>query len=280
MTTLAQALKQATSQLHMHDQAGLDAEVLLAHVLNKPRVYLHTWPEAELSQDQELQFLDIIRQRAAGRPVAYLTGLREFWSLNFAITPDSLIPRPETELLVERTLALLPENETLRVADLGTGSGAIAIALAHERKHWRLYAIDRSFQCVKLAQRNTRRLDVDNLSFINADWSKALADQSFDAIVANPPYIADEDPHLRQGDVCFEPASALTSGPQGLDDLRSLIKDAPRVLKPGGWIVLEHGMDQADSVHILLNNIAFTNIATMRDLAGLERVSCAQKPAP
>ena len=279
MTTLAQALKQATSQLHMHDQAGLDAEVLLAHVLNKPRVYLHTWPEAELSEDQELQFLDIIRQRAAGRPVAYLTGLREFWSLNFAITPDSLIPRPETELLVERTLALLPENETLRVADLGTGSGAIAIALAHERKHWRLYAIDRSFQCVKLAQRNTRRLDVDNLCFINADWSKALADQSFDAIVANPPYIADEDPHLRQGDVCFEPASALTSGPQGLDDLRSLIKDAPRVLKPGGWIVLEHGMDQAAEVHKLLKYIAFKDIATTRDLAGLERVSCAQKPA-
>lgn len=279
MTTLAQALKQAISQLQMHDQAGLDAEVLLAHVLNKPRVYLHTWPEAELSHDQELQFLDMIRQRAAGQPVAYLTGQREFWSMNFAVTPDSLIPRPETELLVERTLALLPANQTLRVADLGTGSGAIAIALAHERKHWRLYAIDRSFQCVKLAQHNARRLDVDNLCFINADWSKALADQSFDAIVANPPYIADHDPHLQQGDVCFEPASALTSGPQGLDDLRSLTKEALRVLKPGGWIVLEHGMNQAASLHKLLNNIAFTNIATTPDLAGLERVSCAQKPA-
>ena len=279
MTTLAQALKQAISQLQMHDQPGLDAEVLLAHVLNKPRVYLHAWPEAELSQAQELQFLDIIRQRAAGQPVAYLTGQREFWSMNFAVTPDSLIPRPETELLVERTLALLPENRTLRVADLGTGSGAIAIALAYERKHWRLYAIDRSLQCVKLAQRNARRLAVDNLCFINADWSNALADQCFDAIVANPPYIADHDPHLQQGDVCFEPASALTSGPQGLDDLRNLIKEAPRVLKPGGWIVLEHGMNQADSLHKLLNNIAFTNITTTPDLAGLERVSYAQKPA-
>ena len=279
MTTLAQALKQAISQLHMHDQAGLDAEVLLAHVLNKPRVYLYTWPEAVLSQDQELQFLNVIRQRAAGQPVAYLTGRREFWSLNFAVTPDSLIPRPETELLVEQTLALLPENETLRIADLGTGSGAIAIALAHERRHWRLYAIDRSLQCVKLAQSNSRRLDVDNLCFINADWSKALANQCFDAIVANPPYIADRDPHLRQGDVRFEPASALTSGPQGLDDLRRLTKDAPRVLKPGGWIVLEHGMDQANNIRKLLNNIAFKNIATARDPAGLERVSCAQKPA-
>ena len=279
MTTLAQALQQAIGQLQMHDQPGLDAEVLLAHVLKKPRVYLHAWPEADLSQDQELQFLDMIRQRAAGQPVAYLTGQREFWSMNFAVTPDSLIPRPETELLVERTLALLPENRTLRVADLGTGSGAIAIALAYERKHWRLYAIDRSLQCVKLAQRNARRLNVDNLCFINADWSNALADQCCDAIVANPPYIADHDPHLQQGDVCFEPASALTSGPQGLDDLRNLIKEAPRVLKPGGWIMLEHGMNQAASIHKLLNNIAFTNITTTQDLAGLERVSCAQKPA-
>lgn len=262
----------------MHDQAGLDAEVLLAHVLQKPRVYLHAWPEAELSQEQETQFLNIISQRAAGRPVAYLTGQREFWSLNLAVTPDVLIPRPETELLVERTLAILPENEVLRVADLGTGSGAIAIALAHERRHWRLYAIDRSIRCVELAQGNARRLGIDNLCFINADWSTALANQCFDAIVANPPYVADRDPHLQQGDVRFEPASALTSGPQGLDDLRRLTEDAPRVLKPGGWIVLEHAMEQAAEIHKLLNNMAFTSISTTRDLAGLERVSCAQQP--
>lgn len=279
MTTLAQALKQATYQLQMHDQARLDAEVLLAHVLNRPRVYLHTWPEAELSQEQEARFSDMIRQRAAGQPVAYLTGQREFWSLNFAVTADSLIPRPETELLVERTLALLTENKTLRVADLGTGSGAVAIALAHERRCWRLYAIDQSLKCVKLAQDNARRHNVDNLYIINADWSTALADRSFDAIVSNPPYIADQDPHLQQGDVCFEPASALTAGPQGLDELRCLIKDAPRVLVPGGWIVLEHGINQAKSIRKLLNDMAFTNIATTRDLAGLERVSCAQKPA-
>jgi release factor glutamine methyltransferase len=279
VTTLAQALKQATCQLQMHDQARLDAEVLLAHVLNRPRVYLHTWPEAELSREQEARFSDMIRQRAAGQPVAYLTGQREFWSLNFAVTADSLIPRPETELLVERTLALLTENKTLRVADLGTGSGAVAIALAHERRRWRLYAIDQSLKCVKLAQDNARRHNVDNLYIINADWSTALADRSFDAIVSNPPYIADQDPHLQQGDVCFEPASALTAGPQGLDELRCLIKDAPRVLVPGGWIVLEHGMNQANSIRKLLNDMAFTNIATTRDLAGLERVSCAQKPA-
>ena len=279
MTTLAQALKQAISQLYMHGQAALDAEVLLAHVLNKPRVYLHTWPETELSQIQDSRFRKLIRQRATGQPVAYLTGQREFWSLNFAVNPDALIPRPETELLVEQTLALLAENEPLRIADLGTGSGAVAIALAHEREHWQLYAIDRSLQCVKLAQHNARRLGVDNLCFITTDWSKALAAHSFDAIVTNPPYIANQDLHLQQGDVRFEPAHALASGPEGLDDLRELTGDAPRVLKPGGWIVVEHGMEQAGDVHKLLNNMAFKNITTTRDLAGLERVSCAQQPA-
>ena len=278
MTTLAQALRQATSLLRMHDQPALDAEVLLAHLLHKPRVYLHTWPEAELSRNEETRYLDIIRQRAAGQPVAYLTGQREFWSLSFTVTPDVLIPRPETELLVEQTLAVLPKHLPLRVADLGTGSGVIAIALAHERRHWQLYAIDHSIQCLELARHNARRLAVDNLCFIQADWSKPLADHAFDAIVANPPYIAEQDPHLHQGDVCFEPAHALASGPEGLDDLASLTADAPRVLKAGGWIVLEHGIEQAANVHKLLNNMAFKNITTMRDLAGLERVSYAQRP--
>lgn len=278
VTTLAQALKRAVEQLHIHDQPALDAEVLLAHVLHRSRAYLHTWPEAELGPEQESDFFHLIRRRAEGQPVAYLTGRREFWSLDLEVSRDTLIPRPETELLVERTLALLPDNKPLRVADLGTGSGAIAIALAHERRRWRVYALDRSLACIKLAQRNARRLDVDNLCFVRADWSEALADQSFDAIVANPPYIAEEDPHLRQGDVCFEPASALTSGPDGLNDLARLVADAPRVLKPAGWLLLEHAMDQAEALHKLLNNMAFTNISTTRDLAGLERVSCAQKP--
>jgi release factor glutamine methyltransferase len=277
--TLAQALKRAATQLHMHDQPALDAEVLLAHVLNRSRAYLHAWPEAELGPEQESEFFDLIRLRAEGQPVAYLTGRREFWSLDLEVSADALIPRPETELLVERTLAVLPDNEPLRIADLGTGSGAIAIALAHERRAWQVYAIDRSQACIKLAQRNARRLGADNLCCIRADWSEALAEQSFHAIVANPPYIADEDPHLRRGDVRFEPVSALTSGPDGLDDLARLVADAPRVLKPAGWLLLEHAMDQAPAIRRLLNNISFKDISTARDLAGLERVSCARKPA-
>ncbi len=171
----------------MHEQARLDAEVLLAHVLNKSRAYLHAWPEAELSQDRETLFRRLVEQRAAGQPIAYLTGHREFWSLDFEVTRDTLIPRPETELLVEHTLSLLPHNAILRLADLGTGSGAIAVALAHERQQWKLVAIDRSPSCLELAQRNARRLGVDNVCFMQADWCSSLADQSLDAIITNPP---------------------------------------------------------------------------------------------
>jgi release factor glutamine methyltransferase len=279
VTTLAQALKKAVGQLPMHDQAELDAEVLLAHVLRRSRTYLHTWPEVELDAEQESEFRNLIHQRVQGQPVAYLTGRREFWSLELEVSRSTLIPRPETELLVERTLALLPQNECLQLADLGTGSGAVAIALAHERKSWRICAIDRSLACVELAQRNARRLNAENVSFLNADWTEALADHSFDAIVANPPYIANQDPHLQQGDVYFEPRRALTAGAEGLDDLAHLVAAAPRVLKPAGWLLLEHGKDQALSLRKLLNARAFRNISTTRDLAGLDRVSCAQRPA-
>lgn len=278
MTTLAQALQQAIRELHMHDQARLDAEVLLGHVLNKPRSYLHAWPEAELSGEQVAQFRELVKQRAAGRPVAHLTGHREFWSLDLEVTPHSLIPRPETELLVEQALALLPADKLLQVADLGTGSGAVGIALATERPQWRLCAVDRSLQCIELARRNARRLKVPGMTFINADWSGAFAGASLDAIVSNPPYVADRDPHLVRGDVRFEPTEALAAGPHGLDDLKTLIGDAGRVLRPGAWIVLEHALDQAQDVRKLLKNNGFIDIQTIRDLAGLERVSRARKP--
>ena len=278
MTTLAQALKQAIGQLHMHEQARLESEVLLAHTLNKSRAYLHAWPEAELSQDQEALFRHVVQRRAAGQPVAYLTGHREFWSLNFEVTPDTLIPRPETELLVERTLATLAEDKALRVADLGTGSGAIAIALAHERRHWKLLATDRFPRCLQLAQRNARRVRVNNVCFIQADWSSAFADRSLDAIVSNPPYIADQDTHLLHGDVRFEPAQALTSGSQGLDDVGIVISEASRVLKPAGWILLEHAIDQAEHIHNLLINKGFAHIKTFRDIRFFRVVQFTTKP--
>ncbi|GMQ83840.1 MAG: peptide chain release factor N(5)-glutamine methyltransferase [Gammaproteobacteria bacterium] len=276
---IKEALDLAVVKLQNGDQARLEAEVLLAHVLDKPRTYLHARPESELSEKQALRFGNFVEQRAAGRPVAYLTGHREFWSLDLEITADTLIPRPETELLVEQALVLLPADENLCVADLGTGSGAIAIALAQERKAWTLCALDRSSNCTRVAQRNGRRLGIRNICFVNASWCDALADASCHAIVCNPPYVADRDPHLQQGDVRFEPVSALASGTDGLDDIRKLVADAARVLKTGGWILLEHGFNQSKTVRNLLNVKDFINTETLCDLAGLERVSYAQKSA-
>lgn len=279
LTTIAQALQQAIALLPDQTQARLDAEVLLAHALQKPRSYLHAWPEAELDHEQATLFHDLIGQRAAGRPVAYLTGHREFWSLDLEVTPDTLIPRPETELLVEQALALLPQQAQIDVADFGTGSGAIALALAHERRHWRVYAVDRSPACLAVAKRNAQRLGMQRLMFVNADWSAAFAARSLDAMVSNPPYVAEQDRHLQQGDVRFEPRSALASGPRGLDDLERLIEDANRVLKAGGLILLEHAPEHTESLHKMLNQGNFTDIVTVPDMAALERVTRARRNA-
>ena len=277
--TIENLLNHATTQLAQHDQPRLDAEVLLSYVLGKPRSHLHAWPEKKLDATQAADFLALVEQRVTGHPVAHLTGRREFWSLELDVSDVTLIPRPETELLVEQALALLPAHEALQVADLGTGSGAIAIALAHERRRWQLLAIDRSINCTRIARGNAQRLDVTNLNCINANWSTALADNSLHAIVSNPPYVAMSDPHLRRGDVRFEPLIALVAGTDGLEAFRSLLGEAPRVLKNGGRIFLEHGMEQAEDVRNLLKKHGFTDIETCRDLAGLERVSQARKPA-
>lgn len=277
MTTLAQALQQALNVLRHSDSDRLDAEVLLAHVLGKPRSYLHAWPHAQLHEPQLALYRQLVARRAEGEPVAYLTGRREFWSLDFEVSRATLIPRPETELLVEQALAGLPADRPLRVADLGTGSGAVAVALARERNRWRLCATDRSVAAIEIARRNAARLQVSELDFVVGDWSSAFADRSLDAIVSNPPYVAEQDPHLAQGDVRFEPRTALAAGAQGLDDLGRLIQDAARVLKAGGWLFLEHGAGQSAAVRALLNKLNFKGIATLRDLAGLERVTRAHK---
>lgn len=277
MTTLAQALQQALNVLRHSDSDRLDAEVLLAHVLGKPRSYLHAWPHAQLHEPQLALYRQLVARRAEGEPVAYLTGRREFWSLDFEVSRATLIPRPETELLVEQALAGLPADRPLRVADLGTGSGAVAVALARERNRWRLCATDRSVAAIEIARRNAARLQVPELDFVVGDWSSAFADRSLDAIVSNPPYVAEQDPHLAQGDVRFEPRTALAAGAQGLDDLGRLIQDAARVLKAGGWLFLEHGAGQSAAVRALLNKLNFKGIATLRDLAGLERVTRAHK---
>lgn len=277
MLTIAQALQQATERLAAHASARLDAEVLLMYVLDKPRSHLHAWPEQALDSTALARFETLVLRRVAGEPVAHLTGQREFWSLLLEVTADTLIPRPETEILVEQALALLPEDQPLRVADLGTGSGAIALALAHERPLWQVYALDRSLACISVARRNAVRLGVRGPHFLIGDWSSAFAAASVDAIVANPPYVNAGDPHLLQGDVRFEPLSALASGTDGLDDIRRLVADAARVLVPGGCLLLEHAPVQTREIHPLLCAGNFNDIRTVCDLAGRERVTSARR---
>lgn len=278
MTTIAQALRQAASRLDQHETARLDAEVLLVQVLGKPRSYLHAWPEQTLTADQLTYFNTLVARRAAGEPVAHLTGQREFWSLPLQVSADTLIPRPDTEILVEQALAVLPKDQPLRVADLGTGSGAIALALAQERRRWRVVALDRSPAAIRVALGNARRLPGPAPLFLVGHWCDAFADASLDAIVSNPPYVCDNDPHLQRGDVRFEPRSALAAGTDGLDAIRYLCDDAGRVLAPAGWLFLEHAPEQTDVVHTLLKNKGFIAIQSARDLAGRERVSYAQRP--
>ena len=277
MTTIAQALQQAHSALQRTDSERLDAEVLLAHVLGKPRSHLHAWPDAVLTAEQATRYRGLVAHRAAGEPVAYLTGRREFWSLEFEVSRATLIPRPETELLVEQALAVLPPDASLRVADLGTGSGAGAVTLARERRRWQVCATDRCSAALRVARRNAMRLGAARVGLVRAHWCAAFAAGSLDAIVSNPPYVAEQDPHLQRGDLRFEPRRALAAGPQGLDELACLIRDAGRVLSAGGWLLLEHGAEQGAAVRELLENVRFGEIATLRDLAGQERVTRAHK---
>jgi len=250
----------------------LDAELLLADALGKPRSYLRTWPEHELDGEQLALFQSNLQRRRQGEPVAYILGHQGFWSLDLEVAPHTLIPRPDTELLVETALELLPAMP-LSVLDLGTGTGAIALALASERPAWQVTGVDRVADAVALAERNRLRLQLDNASFLHSHWFSALAGQRFALILSNPPYIRADDQHLAQGDVRFEPSSALVAGCDGLDDIRAIIQAAPAHLLPGGWLLLEHGFDQAEAVRALLAAGGFAEVHSRRDLAGHERIS-------
>ncbi|MBH3337527.1 peptide chain release factor N(5)-glutamine methyltransferase [Pseudomonas mendocina] len=250
----------------------LDTELLLAAALNKPRSYLRTWPERELEVDQLALFQANLQRRRQGEPVAYILGHQGFWSLDLEVAPHTLIPRPDTELLVETALDLLPATP-LTVLDLGTGTGAIALALASERPAWQVTGVDRIGEAVALAERNRQRLGLGNAGFLLSHWFSALAGRRYGLILSNPPYIRADDQHLAQGDLRFEPSSALVAGRDGLDDIRAIIQAAPEHLLTGGWLLLEHGFDQAEDVRGLLADGGFVEVHSRRDLAGLERIS-------
>lgn len=276
MPSLAALLDQA--ELPDSPTARLDAELLLAAALGKPRSYLRTWPEHEPGAEQQAAFAAMLERRRAGEPVAYILGHQGFWSLDLEVAPHTLIPRPDTELLVETALQLAPATP-LRVLDLGTGTGAIALALASERGGWQVTGVDRIAEAVELAERNRQRLGLTNAVFRQSSWFAGLAGERFGLILSNPPYIAASDRHLGEGDVRFEPLSALVAGADGLDDIRQIVAQAPQHLEAGGWLLLEHGYDQAAAVRGLLAAAGFTRVDSRRDLGGHERISLGQWPA-
>lgn len=275
MTIIASLLRAA--ELPDSPSARLDAELLLAAALGKSRSYLHTWPEKIVSSESALTFAEYLLRRRAGEPVAYILGQQGFWKLDLEVAPHTLIPRPDTELLVETALDLLPASPA-RVLDLGTGSGAIALALASERPAWHITAVDRVLEAVALAERNRQRLQLDNVHVLTSHWFSALDGQRFDLIISNPPYIAAGDVHLGQGDVRFEPESALVAGVDGLDDIREIIQAAPQHLNAGGQLMLEHGYDQAAAVRQLLLDAGFEQVESRKDLGTHERINLGRLP--
>lgn len=275
MATIESLLR--TAVLPDSPSAKLDAEWLLAAALGKPASYLRTWPERDVPAECEARFAADLARRRRGEPVAYILGRQGFWSLELEVAPHTLIPRPDTELLVETALQLLPST-AVEVLDLGTGTGAIALALAHERPTWRVTGVDRIAEAVDLARRNAQRLRLDNAVFCESRWFSALGEQRFALIVSNPPYIRARDPHLQEGDVRFEPSSALVAGDDGLDDIRQIIASAPNHLLSEGWLLLEHGYDQAPAVRELLAESGFVDVQSRRDFGGHERISLGCRP--
>ncbi len=278
-------LQQGTALLAAHAEARLDAAILLAHVLGRPRSYLLSHDDSLVDPIDADAYLDLIQRRQQGMPAAYLLGEREFWSLSFAVSPAVLVPRPETELVVERCLVLLDGGSSPSlpqrihppsVVDLGTGSGAIALALAHEQPHWLITATDQSAAALQIARRNAVRLGVEQVEFLEGSWLEPLAARRFDLIVSNPPYIAAADPALQA--LRHEPAIALSPGPSGLESLLHLIAQAPAHLQPGGWLVLEHGRDQADALAAALVAAGAHSVRCHPDLAAHPRVTEAQWP--
>ncbi len=269
---IAGALKQAQQHIDR-----LDAELLLCHLLDKPRSYLRTWPERTLDEATLAAFHALIARRSNEEPLAYLIGWREFWSLRLKVTPATLIPRPDTETLVEHALTLIPTDADWRIADLGTGSGAIALAIASERPRCHIVASDLSPEALAVARDNAQTLGIHNIEFRHASWTQAFqADERFQLIASNPPYVDADDVHLQRNGLPFEPQTALTPGADGLADLRIIIEQARRHLTAPGWLLLEHGYNQGEAVRDLLAQHGYQQIGTAKDIGDNERMSCGQ----
>ncbi|MCY1698792.1 peptide chain release factor N(5)-glutamine methyltransferase [Lelliottia sp. SL45] len=270
-------LRAAVGELSSSESPRRDAEILLEHVTGKARTYLLAFGETLLTPEQEAQLAALLARRKTGEPVAHLTGEREFWSLPLYVSAATLIPRPDTECLVEQALARLPDGPC-RILDLGTGTGAIALALASERPDCQVTAVDVMPDAVALAQRNLARLGFSNVQINQSSWFSALAQHTFEMIVSNPPYIDEHDPHLSQGDVRFEPLTALVAANDGLADIEHIITTAREHLVPGGWLLLEHGWTQGAAVRALFSAAGYASVETCRDYGGNERLTLGKKP--
>jgi release factor glutamine methyltransferase len=258
------------------EQSAREVELLLGHALGRDRAWLYAHADDPLAVADAVRFHALLVRRAAGEPIAYVTGHREFWSLDLAVTPDVLIPRTETELLVQLALDRIPQNVDVEIADLGTGSGAIALAIARERPRARVLATDASAAALSVARSNADRLGIGNVEFAHGDWCGALTDRRFDMIVSNPPYIAEADAHLAQGDLRFEPRTALASGIDGLDAIRAIVSCVAAHLRPDGWLLFEHGYDQGAAARAVAAQVGFSSV-TQQDLESRDRVCVARR---
>ena len=278
MSTFKEALLAASAKINQLPDvsAKLEAEILLAYILEKPRSFLHTWPERSLEPHLLDQYQTLVQRRCRGEPIAYITGQREFWGLPLTVSSATLIPRPETERLVELALEKIPTDESWYIADLGTGSGALALALASERPLCQIVGTDISAAALAVAKENGKRLNLTNVRFIQGRWFEPLKDRHFDLVLSNPPYVASNDPHLQEGDLRFEPRQALSAGPDGLNAIREIITSAKTHLKPGAWLMLEHGYDQGDNVITLFEESGFSHVFCHRDYAARERATVGQ----
>jgi len=280
MKNIKTLLEQAPLLLIASQTPRLDVELLLCYVLKKNRTCLFTHPEIELSINEHQQFEDLLSKRALQIPVAYLTGQKEFWSLDLKVNEHTLIPRPETELLVEIIVGagLAPD---LAVLDLGTGSGAIALALARERPRWKISAVDYSLEALKIAKENAVKNNIDNVDFFQSDWFSVFStSEKWDVIVSNPPYLDQDDQHLLTGEIRHEPKSALVAHKNGLADFEKIIINAKNHLKSGGWLLFEHGCEQGEAVKKILALYGYQSVKTFTDMAGLERVTCGYNINP